>query len=152
MLPKAGIVLAHGGEDAGASLFGGEGDGDGADAEVEGDLGRATLDGVVEVEPACGAEGGVAGELELFADGEDADVDAAGGFDLGRAGQDEGGLAEVGLAGDGLHLGGGEAAGVGDDGEGVAFEGAFGEDVDLSGVEGARGSGGCGRANWGCGI
>jgi hypothetical protein len=77
-----------------------EGDGDGADAEVEGDLLRAAKDGVIEIEPACGAERGMAGELEFFAHGEDADVDAALAFDLGGAGQDEGGLAEIGLAGE----------------------------------------------------
>ncbi len=45
------------------------------------------------------------------------------------AGKDEGGFAEVGLAGDGLHLVGGEAARIGEDGESVAFERVFGEDI-----------------------
>ena len=86
--------------------------------------------GVIEVEPAGGAKCRMAGEFELLAHGEDAYVDAAFALDLGRAREDEGGLAEVGLAGDGLHLGGGEAASIGEDGEGVAFEGLLGEDVD----------------------
>jgi hypothetical protein len=63
-------------------------------------------------------------------------------------GEDEGGLAEVGLAGEGLHLGGGEAARVGEDGEGVAFEGTLGEDVDLGVVEGCAAERCCGRRVW----
>ena len=70
---------------------------------------------------------------------EDADLNAAFAFDLRGAGKNEGGLAEVGLAGEGLHLVGGEAAGIGEDGEGVAFERVFGEDIDLGEVVGAVG-------------
>ena len=79
----------------------------------------------------------MAGEFELFLHGEDADLDAALALDLRLAREDEGGLAEVGLAGEGLHLLGGEAAGVGEDGERVAGESALGEDVYLRVVEGA---------------
>ena len=128
-LAEGGIVLAHGAVDAEAVLLRGEADRDGADAEIEGDGGGAAKDGVVEIEPARGAERGMAGELEFFAHGEDADVDAVLALDLGGAGQDEGGLAEVGLARDGLHLLGGEAARVGEDGERIAGEGLLGEDV-----------------------
>ena len=96
---------------------------------------------MVPVEPACSAERGMAGEGDFFRGEEDADLDAAFAFDLRGAREDEGGLAEVGLAGEGLHLFGREAAGVGEDGEGVAFEGALGEDVDLGVVVGAVGGG-----------
>ena len=81
----------------------------------------------------------MAGEGNLFGGEEDADVDAALAFDLGCAREDEGGLVEVGLAREGLHLVGGEAAGIGEDSEGVAFKGIFGEDIDLGEVVGAVG-------------
>jgi len=125
-----GIVLAHGAEGADLAGLGlAKGDGDAAGLEVEGDGCGATKIGVVAVQPGGGAEGGMAGEGELFLRGEDADVDAAFLFDREWAGEDEGGFGEVGFAGDLLHVIGGEAARVGEDGEGVAFEGALGEDV-----------------------
>ena len=83
----------------------------------------------------------MAGETEFFFGGEDADLHAVFAFDVGRAREDEGGLGEVGLAGEGLHLGGGEASGIGEDGEHVASEWSFSEDVDLGVVEGAWGEG-----------
>ena len=85
----------------------------------------------------------MAGEGNFFGGEEDADLHAAFAFDFGGARKDEGGFAEVGLAGDGLHLFGGEAAGVAEDGEGVAFKRSFGEDIDLGKVVGAVGGAGC---------
>jgi len=128
-----GVVLAHGAEDAGMSgLRRAKGDRDATGFEIEVDgLGAAKVR-VIAVDPAGGAEGGMAGEGELFPGGEDADLNAAVTFDPGGAGEDEGGFGEVGLAGDALHVFGGEASGVGKDCEGVAFEGSFGEDIDDS--------------------
>jgi len=102
----------------------------------------AAEDGVVGVDPGGRAKGGMAGEGEFFAGGEDAGADAAGLLDGGVAREEEDGFGQVSLAGDLLHVPGRKAARVGKDGEGIAFEGALGEDID----EGVReGSG------WGCG-
>jgi hypothetical protein len=87
----------------------------------------------------------MAGEGDLLRGEEDADVDAAFAFNLGSAWEDEGRLAEIGLAGEGLHLGGGEAACIAEDRESVAFERIFGEDIDLREVVGAVGG------LWSCG-
>jgi hypothetical protein len=84
-------------------------------------------------------------EGDLFCGEEDANLHAAFLFDLGSAGENEGRLAEIGLAGERLHLTGGEAAGIGEDGEGVAFKRCFGEDIDLREVVCAVGR------LWGCG-
>ena len=81
--PKTGIVLPHRAEDAVlARLRRREADGDGTDVEIERDGLRAAQDWMVPVEPACGAERGMAGEVEFFLHGEDADVDAAFALDL----------------------------------------------------------------------
>jgi hypothetical protein len=136
---EGGVVLSHSAEDPMlAGVRRREADGDGANSEVEGDGRSAAQDGMVPVKPACGAEGWMTGKFELFLNCEDADVDAAFAFDLGLAGGDEGGLAEVSLAGEGLHLFGREAAGVGEDGEWISGESALGEDVDLGVVESSR--------------
>jgi hypothetical protein len=71
----------------------------------------------------------VAGEVEFFLGGEDAEADAFGAFLFERATLDEGGFGEVEFAGDGLHLLGCEGGGIHDDGERIAFERSFGEDV-----------------------
>ena len=78
----------------------------------------------------------MAGELELLTHGEDAHLDAALALHLRRAGQDEGGLAQIGLARQRLHLLGGEAARIGKDGQRIAFEWALGEDIHLGKVVG----------------
>ncbi len=64
---RDGVFLLHGAEDATLTgLRRRETDGDAAYAEIEDDL-RCTFErGVVPVEPACGAECGVTGELEFF--------------------------------------------------------------------------------------
>src|SRR5260370_29940101 len=129
------IFLLHSAEDAlFAVLRRRETDGDGADAEVEGDLLCAAQDRMVAVKPTCGAKGRVAGEGDLFGGEEDANLHAALALDLGSAREDEGRLAEVGFAGEGLHLGGREAAGIGEDSESIAFKGVLGEDIDLRDV------------------
>src|ERR1035438_9841156 len=68
---EGGIVLAHGTVDTEAFLPRGEGHGDGADLEIEGDRLSAGEDGMVEIQPAGSAERGVAGELEFFANREE---------------------------------------------------------------------------------
>ena len=86
------VVLLHDAEDA---LFivlrWSEANGDGADGKVESDGLCVAQVGVVPVEPACSAERWVSGEFEFLLDSEDTDLDAAFVFDLGVAGEDEGG-------------------------------------------------------------
>ena len=100
------------------------------DADESGDflkhvaLGRAAGHAGEDV---AGADVGMAGERHLGLWREDANAGAVGGV-LGR--QDEGRLGQVELAGDGLHLGVGQAGGVGEHRQGVAAEAAVGEDVD----------------------
>src|SRR5882757_7731394 len=90
---EGGIVLTHGSEDTMlAQLRWGEPDRDGADIQIEHDLLCCTKPGMVPVEPACCAEGGMTCKGKLFSCGEDADANAAVVFDLGIAGKDEGGL------------------------------------------------------------
>jgi hypothetical protein len=87
----------------------------------------------------------MAGERDLFGGKEDANLHAMLALDLGSARKDEGRLVEIGLAGEGLHLGGGEASGIGEDSKGVAFKGILGENIDLREVIGAMGGrGDCG--------
>src|SRR5882757_11179249 len=100
---------------------------------------------MVPVEPACSAEGRMAGEGDLFSGEEDANLNAMLALDLGNARKDEGRLVEVGFASESLHFGGGEASGIGEDSKGVAFKGILGEDIDLREVIGAMGGrGDCG--------
>ena len=63
--------------------------------------------------------------------GEDADLDATFAFDLRIAGQDEGCLAEIGLAREALHLFARKVASVGKDAERIARKRPLGEDVHL---------------------
>ena len=77
----------------------------------------------------------MAGELELFLHGEDADLNAAFALDLRRPRKDESGLAEIRLTGERLHLFRRQAARVGEDCESVAFQRLLGEDVDDGVVE-----------------
>ena len=86
---------------------------------------------MVAVEPGCGAKRRVAGERNFFGGEKNAHLHTMLAFDFGRARKDEGGLAEISFAGEGLHLVCGEAAGISEDGESVAFERIFGEDIDL---------------------
>src|SRR5260370_27033100 len=100
---------------------------------------------MVPIEPTCSSEGRMAGEGNLFGGEEDANLHAALALDLGSAREDEGRLAEIRFAGQGLHLGCGEAAGIGEDSERVAFKGILGEDIDLGEVI-------CAVSGWGsCG-
>ena len=108
-----------------------EADRDGADAELEGDLLCVAEDGVVAIQPACGAKRGMAGKGNFFGGEKDAHLHTTLTLDLGSARKDEGRLAEIGFAGEGLHLVSGEAAGIGEDSQGIAFQWIFGEDVDL---------------------
>jgi hypothetical protein len=79
------------------------------------------------------------GELQLLLHREDADLDAALGFDRRVARDDECGLGKIGLAREGLHLcRSRDACRVGEDCQHVAFERCFGEDIDLGVLEGAQ--------------
>lgn len=93
---------------------------------------------MVQVEPGGGPERGMPGEWELFLSSEDAHLDAAFALDLGLAGEDEGCLREVGLAGQVLHRGRGQTAGVGEDRKGVAMERLLGEDIEHGVGKGTR--------------
>src|SRR5271170_1345615 len=129
---EGGVVLPHSAEDTDfTGLRRIEANRDWPDTEVESDLLCAAKDWMIQIEPACGAQSGMASEWNLFGREEDADPDAAFAFDLRSAREDEGGFTEVGLARQGLHLVGGEAASVGEDSECVAFKRALGEDVHL---------------------
>lgn len=132
MFEGAGAGGGRRGEGEGAVVVGPDGD----------HPGQAFLDdafGVVGCavvfEPGVGgSQGGVPGEGEFAAGGED--PQAVVGLVAG-GGQDEGGLRQVGPARDPLHVLLAHAFGVDDDGQGVAPVGFGGEDVDLGEWAGA---------------
>src|ERR1700677_348986 len=130
------VILLHGAEDSIlAGLWWCEADGNRDDPEVERDLRSSAEEEVIPIEPTGGAERGMAGKGNLFGSEEDANVNTAFAFKLRCTRKNEGGFAEVGLASEGLHLRGGEAARIWKNGERIAFEGTLGEDVYLCEVE-----------------
>jgi hypothetical protein len=76
------------------------------------------------------AQGGMARERELLRHREDAHLHPVLALDGGLAGQDEGRLREIGLAGQTLELLLAQRAGIREHGHGVPLEGAVREDVD----------------------
>src|ERR1700733_2525789 len=86
---------------------------DGADCEFERNLFGSAQRRMVPVEPACRAKCGVACEAEFFLHSEDADLYATLAFDLRLAREDERRLAQIGLAGQRLHLFGRESSSIG---------------------------------------
>ena len=146
---KGWVVLTHGGVDALLWRDGWiEADRNRPDGQVECNGLRTAQDGVIPIKPTGGAKRGMSRKLQFFRDGEDTDLHTAGGFDRGVARQDEGGLTEVGLPGERLHLLRRESANIGEDGERVAFKSTFGEDIDVCKVEAARSLGFSGRGWW----
>jgi len=77
----------------------------------------------------------MAGEIELFKCGEDADADAFSVLDGGGTALNEGGLREVELACNGLHFLCAEAGGVKHNGERIAIERCVGEYVNNEIIE-----------------
>ncbi len=70
---------------------------------------------MVPVKPARCAQGGVACELKLFLDREDADLDTSFKLDCRISRQNEGCFTQVSLAREGLHLLSGETTRIGED-------------------------------------
>ena len=81
----------------------------------------------------------MSGERQLFVDGEDSHLVAFDALDGGIARQDEGGLAEIGLARQPLHLVVGQAARVGEDRKLIALQRSRGENVKLHESESSSG-------------
>ena len=133
--------LAHLAEEQAVTLL--EAHGNFADFEIEHDFVGARL--LLQVPG--GAERGMSGEGQLLVDGKDPHLVTFGALGGGVARHDEGGLAEIGLARQLLHLVVAQAAGVGEDRKLVALQRPRGENVKLYESESAGGHAGAPEIN-----